>query len=273
MPVRSQNRRRYGLTLMELVVVLTILVGLAAILVPLFPNLLRRTHKATDATQTAEVAKAVQLYQATYLSYPDQFDLMTTGTSTTAPDFLPAETPGSTPPFGGGAQIGNLTQLEVDALSRVGIKSGHQFVASAPAQATQNPYSGPITPPTPLSITVPVFIIQAGSGGTVPAKVPVEIQNIIARDPSARFVVFGLGSRCTMVGTTIQNAPTSVPQNSGFTPATLYSRIGVIFQVAGVGVNATERARFVASAALEDDEIESTEKDIVGYYDVAKSGQ
>src|SRR5262249_36083146 len=100
-----------------------------------------------------------------------------------------------------------------------------------------------------------------------------EIANIIAGDATARFVVFGVGQRCSMVGTVIQNAPTSVPQNSGFTPATLYSRVGVVFQVAGVGINTTERARFIASVALEDDELESTEKDIVGYYDVIASGQ
>lgn len=117
MQVRPQVRRRKGLTLMELVVVLTILVGLAAILVPLFPNLLRRTHKATDATQSAEVAKAVQLYQAMYLSYPDQFDLMLTGAGV-APDYIPSD--GGVPsaggqPFGGAAIPGTLSTNEVAA--------------------------------------------------------------------------------------------------------------------------------------------------------------
>lgn len=272
MQVRSQVvRRRKGLTLMELVVVLTILVGLAAILVPLFPNLLRRTHKATDATQTAEVAKAVQLYQATYSSYPNEWDLMT-DTTGAAPAYIPND--GGTP-FGGGAVVGTLTTDEAKALARVGITSGHQF-ATTPNHPTLDPYANPITPPTTLAGGTSVFIIQAPTPTTAPANVPNEIKNIILRDPTARFVVFGVGARSSMVGRVIQNAPTSVPQNNNFTPATLYSRVGVIFQVSGVGISTsggTERARLICACALEDDELESTEKDIVNYYDIAQTGQ
>lgn len=67
-----------------------------------------------------------------------------------------------------------------------------------------------------------------------------------------------------------------VPQNSEFTPATLYSRAGVIFQISGVGITkpgGTERARFLGAVALEHDELESTEKDLVNYYDLLKTGQ
>ena len=69
--------RRRGMTLLELVVVMGILVGLAAILVPLMPNMLRRAHKATDATQSGELAKAIQTCQAATYSYPDRWDSLT----------------------------------------------------------------------------------------------------------------------------------------------------------------------------------------------------
>jgi len=278
MSIRSSNlscRNRRGLTLMELVVVLTILTALAAIMVPLFPNLLRRAHKATDATQTSEVAKAVQLYHALNLGYPDEFDLMTVSSGTTPPDFLPAD---GGKPFGGGAQIGNLTADEVAALGRVGIKSGHHFAATITTAGpgthpTTDPYSAVVTLPTPLSTSSPVFIIDVNTTGGY----PVEIRNILARDTTARFAVFGVGTRSRMVGTVIQNAPISVPQNKEFTPSTLYSRVGVIFQISGAGITTgtskTDRARFLAAAALEDDEIESTEKDTAGYYEITKSAQ
>lgn len=269
-----RSRRRRGLTLMELVVVLTILAALAAIMIPLFPNLLRRAHKATDATQTSEVSKAVQLYWAVNIGFPDEWDLMTVSTGTTAPDFLPND---AGTPFGGAATVGNLTAAQVSALNRVGVTNGHHFVATLGAanHPTLNPYSAPVTTPTPLSATTPVFLIDNAS-----TNIPIEIQNIIARNIAAgdtpRFVVFGVGTRSQMVGNVMQNAPTSVPQNKDFTPATHYSRVGVIFQVAGTGIDTpggTNRAKFLGAVALEDDELESTEKDLVNYYDIARTGQ
>jgi hypothetical protein len=94
---------------------------------------------------------------------------------------------------------------------------------------------------------------------------------LVAADPTARYVVFGLGPRCSIVGHGIQEAPVAIPQNKDFTPATRYSRIGVIFKVSGKDVASAEnRARFVAAVALEDDDLEGTEGGVVGYYDVAR---
>ena len=249
---------------------MTILVALAAILVPLFPNLLRRAHKATDATQTSEVSKAVQLYQFSYIGYPDEWDFMTVATGTTAPNFLPAD---GGNPFGNAANIATLTTDEVGHLSRVGITSGHHFAASSPGHPTLDPSASPSLTPTPIATTTPVFVITPATTGDVPT----EIRNILLRDATAKFVVFGVGQRCTMVGKVMQSAPTSVPQNGDFTPANRYSRVGVLFQVAGVGIDAstggTKRARFMGAVALEDDELESAEKDLVNYYDISKTGQ
>ena len=55
------NRPRRGLTLLELVVVLTILVALAGILVPMVSNLLPFTSSSAGATNATEVEKVVQL--------------------------------------------------------------------------------------------------------------------------------------------------------------------------------------------------------------------
>src|SRR5262245_18662553 len=113
--VRTRTHSRPGLTLMELIVVLAILVALAAIVVPLFPNLLRRAHKSTDATQTAELAKSVQMYQALYVSYPDEYDLLTDGAASTFPAYLPADG-GAT--FGGAVSAQTLSSAEAATLGR-----------------------------------------------------------------------------------------------------------------------------------------------------------
>lgn len=268
---RPGLHRRRGLTLMELVIVLAILAAVAALLVPLFPNLARRAHKATDATQTAEVAKAIQLHQGAYVSYPEGFDLLTDPTGV-FPTYLPAETPGS--PFGGFVKADALTPEEAAALGRVGISMGHQL-ATTPIHPTLNPYAAPLNTPTALnSAGLRVAIIDPNDPAIATALATNNLlANVIQQNTvggiAPRFILFGVGPRTTMVGTTIQDAPTSVPQKKNFTPDNTYSRIGVIFMISGREVSKSERARFVAAVAMEDDELESTEKDIIGYYEVS----
>lgn len=268
---RTRDDRR-GLTLLELVIVLAILAALAAVVIPMFPNLLRRAHKSIDATQTNEISKALQLYQGMFVSYPDHFDLLTDGTD--FPSYIPND---------GGDVFGNfvvtdvLTIDERKALGRVGIKyveplatdAGSAAVTPSGFHVTMNPYAAASPSADDIRDTVGDTLNFALLDTTVALKNDT-LKNAIEQDPTARFVVFGVGPRCTMVGQTIQDAPTSVPQNKDFTPDTMYSRIGVIFKVSGEEVSRTERARFICAVAMEDDELESTEKDIIGYYEVAR---
>jgi prepilin-type N-terminal cleavage/methylation domain-containing protein len=269
--VRPSQRR--GLTLMELVVVIAILAALAGIVAPLLPNLLRRAHKSSDATQTSEISKAVQMYQASFISYPDNFDLLTDGTN--FPNYVPTDNL----PFGGFATPQQLTAEEASALGRVGIQYVQPLATlstGANFHATMNPY----TTSSLINDQRLVSTLSGTSGSTSMYFAVLNNANINASNPSflqtvrsdsnARFVVFGVGARTSMVGQVIQDAPMSVPQKKSFTPDNTYSRVGVIFQVSGNEVARTERARFIAAVALEDDELETTEKDIVGYYQVSR---
>lgn len=101
-------------------------------------------------------------------------------------------------------------------------------------------------------------------------KLAIAKGKLAADAQSMKFVVFGIGTRSDLVGKTIQDAPSSTPQNKEFTPDTLYSRFGAIFLVNGEEVLNTERARFIGVVAIEDDELETTEKDVIGYYKVAR---
>lgn len=258
---------------MEMVVVLAILAALAAIVVPLFPNLLRRAHKATDATQTAEMAKMVQLYQSLYYGYPADFDsLVDSGGA--FPGYLPND---GGAVFGGFVTTSTLSAEEAAALKRVGITTLQPLSTAIGAgqHPTMNPYPAGSTlignrQTVAAGITVTILDNAAiwGAGG----KNPSFLQAAYASDdPAARYVVFGVGPRCSMVGKVMQDAPQSVPQTRDLTPATHYCRIGVIFKISGNEVNITERARFIAAVAMEDDELEQTDKDISGYYDVANA--
>ena len=77
---RRDHHARGGLILLEPVVVMAILIALAGILVPVFPDLLARASTSTGATNLTEVAKAVQMYQGLYRSYPDLLDSLVDGT-------------------------------------------------------------------------------------------------------------------------------------------------------------------------------------------------
>ena len=87
---RRDHHARGGLTLLELVVVMAILIALAGILVPVFPDLLARASTSTGATNLTEVAKAVQMYQGLYRSYPDLLDSLVDGTAPCSPRQTPA---------------------------------------------------------------------------------------------------------------------------------------------------------------------------------------
>ncbi|MCE0498545.1 MAG: hypothetical protein LV481_11425, partial [Methylacidiphilales bacterium] len=65
---------RPALTLMELLVVMTILIALAGIVVPMLPNLLTKAHDSTVTTNISELQKMISGFFASNLAYPDQFD-------------------------------------------------------------------------------------------------------------------------------------------------------------------------------------------------------
>ncbi len=282
---RKSAPGRRGLTLMELVVVMSVLAALAAIVIPMFPNLLRRAHKVSDATQTSEISKAVQTYQAAYIGYPYNFDSLTDGTS--FPIYLPGAT-SSAGAFGGFVTASTLTGAQLDALNAVGVTSVQKLATAADATAVTTLVAGGTFHPTrypysAITSTATTTLIPSGTTANSTDKFavidmvavqtanPGFLQAITQADPTAVYVVFGVGARTSMIGQTIQDAPTSVSQKANFTPDNTYSRVGVIFKVSGNEVtNADNRAKFVAAVALEDDELESTEKDLVGYYQVSR---
>ena len=72
---------RHGLTLIELVVVLTILIALAGLLVPMLPSMLTRAHTSTCSTNMGECIRAITDYQALYSTYPNNWDALGDGTT------------------------------------------------------------------------------------------------------------------------------------------------------------------------------------------------
>ena len=140
-PLRGKRSRR-GLTLLELVVVLTILVALAGILVPMVSNLLPLASTSAGATNAAEVEKLVQLYLTVPQSSAagqnvtvDLLDNIVSAETSQLMTYVPinsAATPPDIVPY-------TLTAPVVASLNSLGIRNVYQLV--------ENPNPGTNTPP------------------------------------------------------------------------------------------------------------------------------
>ena len=71
---RVNRKARRGLTLLELVVVLAILVAIGGLVVPLLGNYLHRANIASCAVNIPEMDKWIQTYTNLYAAYPDRMD-------------------------------------------------------------------------------------------------------------------------------------------------------------------------------------------------------
>jgi Tfp pilus assembly protein PilE len=267
-------RRRAGLTLMELVVVLVILVALAGIVVPMMPNLLTNAHDATVTTNISEVNRAVGSYFTINLAYPDQFDSMvdTNGAMYTGAIWAPGNQFSAltfTPVTGGGAPAANGTQAftlgtlqagEDFSLQWGGINNLRQLNATpfAPATGPMQPNGG--------SATYNAYIDNV-TGQLAAKMVPTKVGTpVIVADPNyiyqkmnmplkygtdgnpGRYLIFALGTKCTIVGATnfgLANAPMSFGEHQAETPQNNYARFLVVFRVFTDG---STRAEFCGTA-------------------------
>ena len=226
---------RRGLTLLELVVVLTILVALAGLLVPMVSNLLSVSTSAIGATNASEVERMVQLYlgrpNGNTLDLLDNLadssgDLMSYAPTNSSalgnatPDIVPYQLSSGTP--------------AVTSLSYLGLQNVYQLVPN-PGTATTpawNPTFYPYTPNTttglPTSQPLSAVTYAAQLSGLAAAQkfgVP----------STGTYLVFGLGKYSAMSGANgggryLQEAP--VAHNMAASgPDLVYCRFGLVFQV------------------------------------------
>lgn len=252
--VRSFSRRRAGLTLLELVVVLVVLAALAGILVPLLPNLVRQSHAAVSGTNVPEINKAVQTYAAlNYSSQPDRFDsLMETGTANEY-SLLPNDG-GVTLVDSGEIIVDTLTLDEANALIDAGINEVIDG-AAAPESAT---FDYPVLPARAIADGEDLlFVTPAYAQAVFNTEPGVAV-------PSGRYVLLGLGPNATIVGSTnggMAEAPVHFPESEDGNPTNAYCRYVVVYNVDG------ERATFVGSAAWCDDALKGAGGHLAEFYE------
>jgi len=293
MEIRTRSgirpRGRKGLTLMELVVVMAILIALAAILIPLFPSMIERAHKASESTNGQELTKAIGLYQAMNGSYPDGWDLLTDGT--TLVNFLPSagaaspmfygETATADPtntlgfnfPFGGYVSPAKLDAAHGAPLAAVGINN---LIPMAPSSAytgamgwtpTFNPYA--TDNPTPLSVSsgpVAAFLFPSAV-----QRANLSTPSLINPKSNTQFIVFGVGRFNSMIGQSMYSVPNLFPDDTVHeNPAFVYERFGAVFQLEDQLGNVLPAAIFVGACSIESDGFESVDKTLESYYQRVK---
>ena len=281
--------RRRGLTLMELVVVMAILVALASILVPIFPSMLERAHRSTQATNASELTKAIQLYLSTNGSL-NGCDLLTDGT--TVIDYLPAVSTtstmlsgdnaggvanylGYTQARGGYVSAGKLSTNAFNALNGAGITNAYPLALEKSAagtttngdtwQPTFNPYPDGVATKGPTTLTTSTEVVYVNGSGVLQAHLasPSILQeaNANAKLTGQQFVMFGLGQYCSAVGTAMASAPYNFPNDAQHeNPNQVYERFGLIFQVEDASGNALPAAVFLGAVAIESNFLLGTDK-------------
>ncbi|MCC6511800.1 MAG: prepilin-type N-terminal cleavage/methylation domain-containing protein [Pirellulaceae bacterium] len=238
--IRPLTSRR-AFTLVELIVVLMILVGLAAVLIPAITDMVARTNRSTASSNISEVAAAIQRYEAQYMAYPENLDglmedlagedlgsVISSLTSATADVTLDANT---------------LATLNAAGITRVGIHADDDGTFELPTSTL-------LTNTTVLKGLSPATQVALGleTSGT-----------------AGKYIVLGVGALSDMNGKTMLDAPVHFPRDSTMNPQTVYCRFLAIFQITD-GATALDRAKLVGVMAPDASGL-STEMD--NYFQIA----
>jgi len=228
-----------GLTLMELLIVLTILVAVAGIMVSVFPSFLTKSHTATCAANIPEIAKSIQMFETQYMRYPNGMDNLAVGGSI----------------FGSLAADHHLTTHALTAetaaaLSAAGINSMATLTDSGSGDwhPTFFPYgNSKETPPSTASVaegTDVAMIDMAGGGAANAAGLGLDV------DPDIVYAVFGLGTACELFGKLAMEPPVHFSDSMDDNPNDYYMRFAAVFQLTDGDGDPLPKAKFVGVGAL-----------------------
>ncbi len=214
-------KKRDGFTLVELIVVLMILVGLAAVLIPAVTDMVARTNASTSTANISEVANSLQRYETQYLEYPDNLDSLMTDLTGTDLNTLAA----------------GLTTATIDvtltAPTRVPLTAAGILNVGVHA-VDDNTFA--LATSTALTDTTVL------KGLTVASQEAMGLETTGVLD---KYVLFGIGNLCELNGKTNIDAPVYFPENGTLNPDLVYGRFVAVFQITD-GVNPLRRAKLRA---------------------------
>jgi prepilin-type N-terminal cleavage/methylation domain-containing protein len=216
---------RRGLTLLELIVVLAILVALSGLVIPLVQGLGYQTNASTNAAVVGDVNRSVGTFVTRFEKYPDEWDSLLTAGDTLFASLHPNLTMSP-----GILQTGALTTTQAESLQSMGIYRLRDHDGSGAPNTT-----GSVVRPIGAGTTMvtlnktPLTSSAAITGDLFSAR------ELSETNPDNDYVVVGMGTATTIRGSVV----TDVPMLHGADPSRYYSRVLCVFMVPGTGSGAT----------------------------------
>lgn len=218
------SKSRKAFTLIELIVVLTILVGLAGVLIPAVTNMIGRTSRSTSAINISEISGAIQRYEAIYGGYPDNLDCLMTDLTGTA---LTTLNPDLT------AVLADVT-LDADTLAALNTSG----ITSVGVHAVDDT-TFMLATSTVLTDTTVLHGLTAAHQQAL---------GLETTGAAGKYIVLGIGALSRLNGTIMIDAPVHFPRDNATNPELMYSRFLAIFQITD-GTDPLTEARFVGIMA------------------------
>jgi len=227
---RLLTARRAGLTLIELVMVLVILVALAGLVVPQLDFLRRSSDKGTASVTMKNVSENVQLYRTFKGSYPNNWDSLIGAGGSDIYDNLPKP---------GKYTTSTLTADEAASFTKIGMTTLLDHDDSL-AYRGQPGDSGQVDRAiadgeTVVIVTDPDIVNSMYPGATFDGERVTDASELY----DIKLVALGFGPNNEAVGQTVM----SPPAYAGVDPLTEYNRYLAVFAVfePKAGVNTVQK--------------------------------
>ena len=249
---------RNAFTLVELIVVLTILVGLAGILIPAVTDMVARTNRSTSASNISGVAGAIQRYDAQFMSYPSNLD------SLMMDDGLGGG-------LAGGDALNTLTADFTAAAVDITLNAGTLATLAAAGITSVGLHAeDDATFDLPTATTLAAADKLKGPKAATQVSLGLETTGVVGK-----YIFLGVGALSDMNGKTTVDAPVHFPRNATTNPETTYARFIAIIQITDGIVDLTypqgkpiSRAKFVGVIAPDGLGLSS---ELDGYFQIASN--
>jgi prepilin-type N-terminal cleavage/methylation domain-containing protein len=233
---------RAGLTLLELVVVLAILVVLSGLIVPLIAGLGNQTNASTNAAVVGDINHWVGVYYTRFEKYPNRWDSLLNSSD----GFYTKLHANLTTTVDGAPPI--LSMITIDAVQAQSLKDAGIF------QLHDSDETGTL-PPSESGATVRTVadgaklvclnktLVSSSSPGSTFLGGAFNITELQSNIWVNEYVVVGLGNASTIRGAVM----TDVPLMQSSDPSLFYSRMLCVFMIPPAASSSPFPAKFVGS--------------------------